>query len=145
MTSYGQSFRCESVEVNDLRRKTHYRVAAQTGNYTVNLDLPEYSKTRVWKIDHTNSTTVTSNTIEFITRKESLFPLGWDVFVDASTTPGADEVGKFEIEVDSSVTPSIRKMRYVIADTAGTPAPLPATKRVITVQFSDCGQEILNP
>ena len=137
MTSFGNTLDTDFLKTNEISRKSHWYVPTQQGEYVVDLDLAGRQAPLTFKIDHVNSTTVTSNKIEFFTRKSNMFPVTWNVFNEDA--PGADEVTEFTFVEDTSVTPSIKRWVWTAKDTATPPVNLPATKRKIVIEFSNCG------
>ena len=136
MTSYGQNLDTNVVKSNEYQRKSFWYVPSQQGEYVVDLDLAARQRPLIFKIDHVNSTTVTSNKIEFFSTKSNIFPVSWNVFDE--DTPGATEKAEFKYEQDGAY----HRWRWIVSDTSTPPANLPATKRKMVIEFSQAGEAL---
>jgi len=134
MTSYGQNLDTNVVKSNEYQRKSHWYVPTQQGDYNVDLDLARRQRPLLFKIDHVNSTTVSSNTISFSSAKANIFPVSWGVFNEG--TPTATEVAEFKYEL----TGGLHKWSLVISDSGG--ANLSATQRKLVFEFAQAGEAL---
>ena len=136
MTSYGQNLDTNIVKANEYQRKSHWYVPTQQGDYNVELDLAKRQRPLLFKIDHVNLTSVTSNTISFTSAKANIFPVAWNVFnVD---TPATTEQTEFKYEF----TGGLHKWSLIIFDSSSPPVNLLATNRRVVVEFAQAGEAL---